>query len=65
MKLKYIICLYCWDYIKDEMSGVCSIYGQMRNIQKILVGKPKGERPLESRRHTWEDNTKMAQKEKY
>jgi hypothetical protein len=25
----------------------------------VLVGKPKGKRPLEIRRHRWEDNFKM------
>jgi hypothetical protein len=30
-----------------------------RNAYRILVGKPKGEIPLETPRHMWEDNIKM------
>ena len=26
---------------------------------RVLVGKPQINRPLEKRRHTWEDNIKM------
>ena len=28
-------------------------------VHKVLVGKPEGKRPLERRRHRWEDNIKM------
>jgi hypothetical protein len=31
---------------------------EMRNVYKILVGKPKGKRPLGRHRHKWEDNIK-------
>jgi hypothetical protein len=35
------------DKIKEnEMGGACSMYGEMRNAYKILVGKPEGKRPL-------------------
>jgi hypothetical protein len=33
--------------------------GAMRNVYKILVGKPEGKKPLERPRHRWEDNIKM------
>jgi hypothetical protein len=35
--------------------------GEMRNVQKILVGKPEGKRLLEGLRHRWEDNIKMKE----
>jgi hypothetical protein len=31
----------------DEMGGVCSTHGEMRNAYKVLVGKPEGKRPQE------------------
>jgi hypothetical protein len=30
--------------------------GEMRNVYRILVGKPEGKRPLAGPRHRWEDN---------
>jgi hypothetical protein len=33
--------------------------GERRGIYKVLMGKPKGKRPLERSRHTWKDNIKM------
>ena len=33
--------------------------GQRRGIYRILVGKPKGKRPLGRLRRRWEDNIKM------
>jgi len=33
--------------------------GERRGIYKVLVGKPKGKRPLGRCRHRWEDNMKM------
>jgi hypothetical protein len=37
--------------------------GQMRNILKILVGKPEGNRPLGRPRRRWEDNIRMDVRE--
>jgi hypothetical protein len=37
--------------------------GEMRNVYKILVGKPKGKRPLGRHRSRWENNIKMDLKE--
>ena len=34
-----------------------------RGVQKILVGKPEGKRPLERPRRRWEDNIKMDLRE--
>jgi hypothetical protein len=33
--------------------------GEERGAYRILVGRPKGRRPLEIPRHRWEDNIKM------
>jgi hypothetical protein len=33
--------------------------GQGRNVYRILVGKPKGKRPLESPRRRWENGIRM------
>jgi hypothetical protein len=33
--------------------------GEMRNVYKMLVGKPEGKRPLGRPRHRWEDNIRM------
>jgi len=33
--------------------------GQGRGVYRVLVGKPKGKRPLGRHRHRWEDNIKM------
>jgi hypothetical protein len=33
--------------------------GEERGIQRVLVGKPEGKRPLGKPRRRWEDNIKM------
>jgi hypothetical protein len=45
------------DKIENEMGGVCSTYG--RGAYRVLVGKPKGKRPLRRPRLRWEDNIRM------
>jgi hypothetical protein len=35
----------------------------MRNVYKIVVGKPEGERPLRRSRHRWKDNIRMDLRE--
>jgi len=37
--------------------------GSMRNVYKILVGKPKGKRPLGRPRRRWEDSIRMDLRE--
>jgi hypothetical protein len=37
--------------------------GEIRNMYKMLVGKPKGKRPLRRPRHRWEDNIRMDPRE--
>jgi hypothetical protein len=41
------------------MGGACSAYGDRSGIFRVLVGKPKGKRPLERPRRRWEDSIKM------
>jgi hypothetical protein len=33
--------------------------GEKRNVNRLLVGKPKGKRPLRRPRRRWRDNIKM------
>jgi hypothetical protein len=37
--------------------------GEGRNVYRVLVGKPKGRRPLGIPRHRWEDLIKMDLRE--
>jgi hypothetical protein len=37
--------------------------GKRRGVYRVLVGKPKGKRPLGSPRCRWEDNIKMGLQE--
>jgi len=48
--------------ITDDMGLVCDTRGEKRNAHGILVGKPKGKRPLGRRRHRLEDNIKKSLK---
>jgi len=41
------------------MGGACSTYGDRRGLYRVMVGKPKGKRPLGRTRRRWEDNIKM------
>jgi hypothetical protein len=44
---------------KDEMGRECSTHGEKRNLYRIFMGKPEGNRPIGRPRHRWEDNIKM------
>ena len=33
--------------------------GERRGVYRILLGRPKGKRPLGKPRHRWEDNIQM------
>jgi hypothetical protein len=37
--------------------------GEGRGVDRVLVGRPKGKRPLERPTHRWEDNIKMDYRE--
>jgi hypothetical protein len=41
------------------MGGSCSTNGEKRNVCRLLVGKPEGERPLGRPRRRWVDNIRM------
>ena len=41
------------------MGGKFSTYGGRTGLCRVLVGKPKGKRPLGRLKYRWEDNTKM------
>jgi hypothetical protein len=38
------------------------MYGERRGSYRIVVGKPKGKRPIGRFRHRWEDNIKITLK---
>jgi hypothetical protein len=40
-------------------TGNVARMGDMRNVYKILVGKPEGKRPLGRPLHRWEDYIRM------
>jgi hypothetical protein len=40
-------------------AGHVARMGEGRNVYRVLVGKPEGERPLERPRRRWEDGIKM------
>jgi hypothetical protein len=43
--------------------GYVASMGKIRNIYKILVGKPEGKRPFRRPGQRWEDNIKIDLKE--
>jgi hypothetical protein len=44
-----------------EVHGACM--GEGRVVYRILVGRPKGKRPLGRHRHRWEDNINLDLRE--
>jgi hypothetical protein len=40
-------------------AGHVAHIGERRGIDRVLVGKPEGKRPLGIPRHRWEENIKM------
>jgi hypothetical protein len=44
-------------------AGHMASMGKGRNVCRVLVGKPKGKRPLERPRRRWEDGIKMDLRE--
>jgi hypothetical protein len=37
--------------------------GEERNVYRVLMGKPKGKRPLGRPRHRWEDGNRINRRE--
>jgi hypothetical protein len=44
-------------------AGHVALMGEGRGVYRVLVGKPKGKRPLGRPRHRWEDNIKKDLRE--
>ena len=44
-------------------AGHVARMGERRGVNRVLVGKPDGRRPLGRPRHRWEDNIKMDLRE--
>jgi hypothetical protein len=44
---------------KNAVGMACSMYGERRGVNRVLVGRPEGWRPLGGPRRRWEDNIKM------
>jgi hypothetical protein len=44
------------------VGGTCGTHGG-RGVDRVLVGRPEGKRPLGMPRHRWEDNIKMDLRE--
>jgi hypothetical protein len=44
-------------------AGHVACMGEGRGAYKVLVGRPKGKRPLGRPRHRWEDNIRMDLRE--
>jgi hypothetical protein len=42
-----------------ELDWACRARGEMRNVHRILIGRPEGKRPLGRSRRGMEDNIKM------
>jgi hypothetical protein len=45
------------------MGGTCRTNAENRNVDRLLVGKPEGRRPLGRPRHIWVSNIKMHHRE--
>jgi hypothetical protein len=41
------------------MDEACVVYGEKRNVHRLLVREPEGKKPLGRPRRRWEDNIKM------
>jgi hypothetical protein len=45
------------------MGKACITHGENMNAKRVLVGSPKGKKPLGRPRRMWEDNIKMHLRE--
>jgi hypothetical protein len=44
---------------ENEMAGKLARLGEGRGVYRVLVGKPKGKKPLGRPRRRWENNVKI------
>jgi hypothetical protein len=51
----------CYNFLVTTIRwvGHVACMGERRGAYRVLVGKPKGKKPLGRTRHRWEDNIKM------
>jgi hypothetical protein len=49
--------------MEDEKGRACSTNVEKGNAYRLLIGKPKGKRPLGRPRHRWLDNIRMNLRE--
>jgi hypothetical protein len=54
--LYFIVSSYYWMRWAGYLAGI----GEVKNVYRILFGKPAGYRPLERFRRRWQDNIKMC-----
>jgi len=60
--ITYLVVLYVMRVVKSRRmrwAGHVARMGEDRGVQRVLVGKPEGKRPLGRLTHRWEDNIKM------
>ena len=61
--MKYLYCLpNILRLVKSKRmrwAGHVARTGEVRDVHRVLVGKPEGKRPLERPRRRWDDNIKM------
>jgi len=52
--------LFGWPNREEwDRQGMWHVWGERRGVYRVLVGKPKGKRPLVRPRIRWDDNIKM------
>ena len=55
----YIYGIYCIKSRRMRWAGHVARMGEGRGVNRVLVGKPEGKRPLGRPRRRWEDNIRM------
>ena len=49
---------------QSEMGGTCNTYGEMNNVNTVLVGKAERRRQVGKFRRRWEENFKVGHEER-
>ena len=55
----YFYSLHVLDSYVSIVAGHVARMGEGRGVYRVLVGKPKGKRPMGRPRRRWEDNIRM------